>query len=478
MIRISDNLEVNKPAPIDDRLGVFSSTANALAYIPEDRRYIGLTVIVDTGSGATEYWFENGVQDGDLTAKSTGGGGATWGTITGTLSNQTDLQNALDAKVPYTGATQNVDLGEYQIKAGQYEFDQTPTQSAGVAKLRWNDTDGTLDLGLKGGNVTLQIGQEQVIRVVNGTGANLLEANYQAVRITGAQGQRLQVLLAQANNDANSVDTIGLVTENINNNQEGFITTSGLIRNIDTTGSLQGETWNDGDLLYLSGTTPGAITKVKPSAPTHTIVVGYVVYAHQNNGKIFVKVDNGYELDELHNVSAVSPSNRNGLFYNSGNSLWESRAIVEADLPTLNAYPRVYFVNSSASASVTTLAKIFEGSAINITDMRVGTTFICSGFYTGSGSSTKGFGLSSNNTTPTLATGTFTSGQFYFIARYIGGVNGTLRISRVGGAGFGVSATTSYVDINASSGTHTLSFWGSSSTGTIIVEHCLIQMIY
>lgn len=478
MIRISDNLEVNKPAPIDDRLGVFSSTASALAYIPEDRRYIGLTVIVDTGSGATEYWFENGVEDGDFTAKSTGGGGASWGSITGTLSNQTDLQNALDAKVPYTGATQNADLGEYQIKAGQYEFDQTPTQSAGVAKLRWNDTDGTLDLGLKGGNVTLQIGQEQVIRVVNGTGSNLLEANYQAVRITGAQGQRLQVLLAQANNDANSVDTIGLVTENINNNQEGFITTSGLIRNINTTGSLQGETWNDGDVLYLSGTTAGAITKVKPSAPTHTIVVGYVVYAHQNNGKIFVKVDNGYELDELHNVSAVSPSNRNGLFFNSSNNLWESRAMVEDDLPTLNAYPRVYFVNSSASASVTTLAKIFEGSAINITDLRVGTTFICTGFYTGSASSNKGFGLSSNNTTPTLATGTFTSGQFYFVARYIGGVNGTLRISRVGGNGFGVSATTSYVDINASSGTHTLSFWGSSSSGTIIVEHCLIQMIY
>lgn len=332
MIRISDNLEVNKPAPIDDRLGVFSSTASALAYIPEDRRYIGLTVIVDTGSGATEYWFENGVQDGDLTAKSTGGGGATWGTITGTLSNQTDLQNALNAKVPYTGATQNVDLGEYQIKAGQYEFDQTPTQSAGVAKLRWNDTDGTLDLGLKGGNVNLQIGQEQVIRVVNGTGSNLLEANYQAVRITGAQGQRLQVLLAQANNDANSADTIGLVTETINNNQEGFVTISGMVNSINTTGSLQGETWVDGDVLYLSGTTAGAITNVKPSAPTHTIIVGYVVYAHQNNGKIFVKVDNGYELDELHNVyiNPATLANNDALIYDSTTQLWENQALTKS----------------------------------------------------------------------------------------------------------------------------------------------------
>ena len=76
MIRLSDNLEINKPAPVDDRLGVFSSTASALAYIAEDRRYIGLTLIVDTGSGATEYWFENGVEDGDLVAKSGGGGGS------------------------------------------------------------------------------------------------------------------------------------------------------------------------------------------------------------------------------------------------------------------------------------------------------------------------------------------------------------------------------------------------------------------
>lgn len=311
MIRISDNLEVNKPAPIDDRLGVFSSTASALAYIPEDRRYIGLTVIVDTGSGATEYWFESGVEDGDLTAKSTGGGGG---------------------GVPYTGATQNVDLGEYQMKAGQYEFDQTPTQTAGVAKLRWNDTDGTLDLGLKGGNVTLQIGQEQVVRVVNGTGANLLEANYQAVRITGAQGQRLQVLLAQANNDANSADTIGLVTETINNNQEGFITTSGIVRGIDASGALQGETWNDGDVLYLSGTTPGAITNIKPTAPIHTVIVGYVVYNHQINGKIFVKVDNGYELDELHNVyiNPATLADNDALIYESSTDLWKNKQVTKA----------------------------------------------------------------------------------------------------------------------------------------------------
>jgi hypothetical protein len=231
--------------------------------------------------------------------------------------------------VPYTGATQDVDLGEFEIKAGQVEFDQTPTGAAGVGVMRWNDSDGTVDLGLKGGNVTLQIGQEQVLRVVNktATNVNLLEANYQAVRVTGAQGQRLKVDLALATTDPLSAETIGLVTETINNNQEGFITTSGLVRGINTTGSLQGETWADGDILYLSPTTAGNATKVKPVAPNHLIVLGYVIHAHITQGSIFVKVDNGYELDELHNVKITTAANNNVLAYTSATDIWENKTI-------------------------------------------------------------------------------------------------------------------------------------------------------
>jgi hypothetical protein len=236
--------------------------------------------------------------------------------------------------VPYTSATQDVDLGEYELKAGQVEFDQTPTGTAGVAVMRWNDTDGTVDLGLKGGNVTLQLGQEQLVRVVNktATSINLLEANYQAVRVTGAQGQRLKVDLAQATNDVLSAETIGLVTETINNNQEGFITTSGLVRNINTTGSLQSETWADGDVVYLSPTTAGRITNVKPSAPNHLVIIGYVVSAHATQGSIFVKVDNGYELDELHNVAISTPLNNQSLVYETASTLWKNKALTASDV--------------------------------------------------------------------------------------------------------------------------------------------------
>lgn len=259
--------------------------------------------------------------------------------------------DALANKVPYTGATADVDLGEFELKLGQIEFDQTPTGTAGVAVMRWNDTDGTVDLGLKGGNVTLQVGQEQVLRVVNktATNVNLLEANYQAVRVTGAQGQRLKVDLAQATTDLLSAETIGLVTETIKNNQEGFITTSGLIRNINTTGSIQSETWVDGDILYLSPTVAGRVTNVKPSAPNHLIIVGYVVSAHVTQGSIFVKVDNGYELDELHNVDITSVADKDLLQYDSATSLWKNESLSTAGIqPTLTSGTNIKTINGNS----------------------------------------------------------------------------------------------------------------------------------
>jgi hypothetical protein len=290
------------------------------------------------------------------------------------ISTKANVNSLLSAKVPYTGATTNVNLGEFQASVGQVTLDQTPTQAAGVGVLRWNDSDGTADLGLKGGNVSLQIGQEEVVRVVNKTGANLLESQYHAVYVSGAQGQRLKVDNAIATSDTTSAATIGLVTENISLNQEGFITTNGLVRNINTTGSLQGETWNDGDLLFLSGTTAGKITNIKPMAPIHTVIIGYVVYAHASNGKIFVKVDNGYELDELHNVRIVSAANNQGLFYDSVAKLWENKSIatVLGYTPANNATVVKYADTSAMLAPYATDAQVaLKLNIVDTANMRI-----------------------------------------------------------------------------------------------------------
>jgi len=253
--------------------------------------------------------------------------------VTGNGTIWTLDPNALATRVPYTGATADVNLGEFGLLTGNIQFDTSPTNApTGAGSMVWNNTEGTADLTLRGASVDLPIGQKQVVRAVNGTGGNLTRAAYRAVRITGAQGQRFQIDLARADNDANSKDTIGLVGEDITNNQAGFIVTSGIIANINTTGSLQGETWADGDTLYLSGTTSGVITNVKPAAPIHTVILGFVIYAHANNGKIYVKVDNGYELDELHNVNVSTAASGDYLRYNG--TLWVDSTIQAADLPS------------------------------------------------------------------------------------------------------------------------------------------------
>jgi len=234
--------------------------------------------------------------------------------------------------VPYTGATTNVDLGEYELKAGQLTLDTTPTGTAAVATTRWNDTIGSSETTLKGGSVILKNGVDLVARVVNKVTPNttLTKAAYQVVKISGAQGQRLAVNLAQANTDLNSADTLGIVTETIATNQEGFIITVGQLEGINTTGSLQGETWVDGDVLYLSPTTAGRMTNVKPTGATgHIVILGYVEYAHAINGKIYVKIMNGWELDELHNVFIDTPLNNQSLTYETSTQLWKNKTIIE-----------------------------------------------------------------------------------------------------------------------------------------------------
>ena len=292
------------------------------------------------GGGITDLGYIATPTNGTVTSST--GSGATIpladGTNAGLLTpaEKTKIANS----VPYTGATTNVDLGEYEIKAGQVTLDITPTGTAVVGTTRWNDALGSSQTTLKGGTVILKNGVDLVARVVNKVFPNttLTKASYQAVRVSGATGQRLSVQLAQGDVDLNSADTIGLVTETIATNQEGFIITMGQIEDINTTGSLQGETWVDGNVLYLSPTIAGRLTNIKPTGATgHIVVIGYVEYAHAIHGKIYVKIMNGWELDELHNVYINNPLNNQSLIYETSTQLWKNKSMGLQEVTTINA---------------------------------------------------------------------------------------------------------------------------------------------
>ena len=155
-----------------------------------------------------------------------------------------------------------------------------------------------------------------VVQVRNTTGATLTKGT--AVYINGATGQISTVAKALASSDATSAQTLGLISADLANNTNGEVTIIGLIDDINTSA------YTDGAQLYLSGTVAGGLTATKPSAPTHLVYVAVVEYAHAIHGKLFVKVQNGYELDELHDVSITSPSNGQTILYDASTSLWKN----------------------------------------------------------------------------------------------------------------------------------------------------------
>lgn len=190
-------------------------------------------------------------------------------------------------------------------------------------KMAWNATDGTMDLRLNA-NVTLQVGQEHVKLCRNISGAPI--ANGQVVRIVGSTGQALTVELADASMEGTSAGTFGVATENIANNGSGYVTLFGLVRGINTQGIAEGA------LLYLSETA-GAFTDVSPVAPAHRVILGYCVKTSAGAGEIYVKVDNGYELDELHDVLITARATGDFIRWNGATNRWENNKSVMTTVP-------------------------------------------------------------------------------------------------------------------------------------------------
>jgi hypothetical protein len=248
-------------------------------------------------AGATGQGVPVGGATGQVLAKASGTNydtqwinqSGSWGTITGTLSGQTDLYNALNSKFDDpTGDTTQYIAGDGSLVA----FPITGQAGTLVRQIR------------------------------NVTGATLTKGT--VVYINGAQGNKPTVAKALATSDPTSAQTFGLIQADIPNNSNGYLVAFGDLDGLDTSA------FEEGSQLYLSSTTAGAYTTTKQYAPNHLVYIGIVTRQHVNQGRIEVRIQNGYEMDELHDVAAQNPSNNDGLFYNTTNSLWENKSIPTA----------------------------------------------------------------------------------------------------------------------------------------------------
>lgn len=196
-----------------------------------------------------------------------------------------------------TGSSKQVTREEILTNVSYVEFNTTATTTHAEGRVHWNDTLKTLEVDTENVDVQLKVGHELVIRVNNQTGSVLSKGG--AVYINGEQGQRPTVTYATYTADTTSAGVVGLVADDINNGSNGYVIAYGLLENVDTSA------YSAGTPLYLY--TGGTLTSTKPQAPNHDVRIGKVIVSNATTGSIFVTIQNGYELDELHDVRITSP---------------------------------------------------------------------------------------------------------------------------------------------------------------------------
>jgi len=193
------------------------------------------------------------------------------------------------------------------------------------------DTTGNLSVGVSVNGTTYMAGTNGITNIGNTDTATVVKAyvtNAEAVTITkgqvvyifGASGDRASVKLAKNTSDTFSSKTLGIVRADIAAGAAGWITTQGQVSGINL------GAYSPGDVLWLDSVA-GGFTATKPQAPYHAVFVGVVERANAGNGLIYVKPQNGVELDELHDVRITSLANNEIIRYNASMGYWENKTV-------------------------------------------------------------------------------------------------------------------------------------------------------
>lgn len=274
--------------------------------------------------------------------------------ITPSLDNLTDVTIA--------GATTN-----QVLTYNGTTWVNSATQGDMLKSIYDTDNDGVVDSA-----------EKEVLDVRNSTGSTIPKGS--VVYIGGATGQLPNITLADADTEATSSKTIGLTLDAIPNNTNGTIITSGTFHNVDTSA------FADGNTLWLSSTAGQMVATTPPAKPANSVFIGYVAYAHPSNGKIVVAIQNGYEIDELHNVQITSPLQGDVLSYNVGTGLWTNQPSGGL-MPEVTAHEQmrgVMYANNSTTETTSggvTIATTGSTIARSVASTNFATKQIRKGFY-------------------------------------------------------------------------------------------------
>lgn len=219
--------------------------------------------------------------------------------------------------VDTTGITTG-DIIRYDAATGwkAYDFNQNPKigfnltgSSINTGELAWNPNEGTLDIGLNNGSI-LQVGQENIRLVRNDTGSIITNGTVCMFDGTIGNSGRIKVKPFTGIKGTESY-LYGIATQDITAGSDGYVAIDGKVRNINTTGSMVGELWNDGDVLWIKPNGNGRLTNIEPSINEIKIVVACVIKSH-TSGTLEVRllpIDRNFSYSQAYSDTRYVPLN-------------------------------------------------------------------------------------------------------------------------------------------------------------------------
>jgi len=199
-------------------------------------------------------------------------------------------------------------------------FDTTPEGvPTDIGTVAW---DGGTTLGIQmTANVLQQVGETQYYYIK----ASAAIAKGELVMFDGSVGASGVLKGKPSTGVTNGQLIMGVAAEAIANNGFGLVSSFGLVRGFNTTGTPYGEVWADGDILYYNPSYVGGLTKNLPAAPTPHVVVAAVVNASSAGaGSVFVRVQAEPLISQLSDVYAPTPANNDVLLYDGVQLRWEN----------------------------------------------------------------------------------------------------------------------------------------------------------
>jgi hypothetical protein len=227
--------------------------------------------------------------------------------------------------VPYLGAKDEVDLGEYFLKASHLKLKtDLATIPTDQGSIYWDEDEETIAVILNGS--TTKVGEDIFFQVKNQSGATIPKGT--AVRFDGVVGAsgRVKIVPFLANGSNPSIYFLGVTYEAIANGADGKALFNGKIRGVNTSAFAVG------DILYASPTVAGGFTTTKPIAPNNIISVAAVLSSGAN-GILLIRPQIGSNINNDEGVKITTPTTGD-ILQLQASGLWENKSRLAAGLIT------------------------------------------------------------------------------------------------------------------------------------------------